>query len=563
MDGSTAGYGVNNYGGDRDLPPPSWMMDGRERNTRIKNAQQSIADISDVDVDDVTLANEGNNMYGSIVLQVDNNFYFYHPDKDVIVEVTARNADGTFSGQSYKRTKKGEWVEDVAVGNIEIFLTTTTTTPTAQRGPAGVTTTAPVWTDGEEQGEPEELTHQRTGIQYSTQIYTVDGKNYRVYRDSGEVITGYQAVQYNPITKKYEVTGNYDKDGKLLSKPGDDASKDKEDKAKKKEEKKTSFLESLTDSDLAQVFGIAYDFTHPNAGAYAITKVIGAGVDQSKFKSEHWDSAGFWGHTASIAELGYEHYFCSNIDSRDSSDLFIPDFTTSIVSSGGGPPTAYPIMNVVGFRNEYYDPTSAVEQGLIDYPATDTDPGFKCSGNDMFICYPDTSQKVTWLPNATSEVMDYPIPRGYLYQFEYMVPHKYTAAQIENLDPDFINDIGLEPNGSIKYDIIIYQSENFATGKVNGVDIGQKAVLHRQIEPDETPHHVFITKYLKTYLDRICIKFDTYKYDGVHTAYPYKEGTDNECGIGPLHGQITRPDQSAVEMSSPESASAAGDVWVN
>ena len=374
-------------------------------------------------------------------------------------------------------------------------------------------------------------------------VMKVGDKYYIVDRETGV---------FEEVTYENGEVGTIDTPDKVVGQSSDLEQSEEENEEDTAEEKalRDARFEVERQQTIARYQEIAARWTTIDPDAYLVTDLFDLPLDFLDASTLFNIDPDSWFYK--LGMQGIEHALCTmmmpNIEGQ--SDILLPDYSSSTPYDVSGlPHYGHPTISVKGKRLEYVD--RATDHGLVNYKAASGDD-FKCSDS---ICYPFASKRVTWFPIESADPFVDPIPKGYLYQFEFYVPHRFSGAEIEEMDVGQRLGYGLEENGSILYSIRLRQSSPSDDGVIGSLNISLTTQDITMRYPELLPggeHHVKMVGHKLTYFDRICIVFDKYKYDGEHKDYPI--GCDvNEWGMG----AIIKADGSGLSAYQPGDAASA------
>ena len=119
-----------------------------------------------------------------------------------------------------------------------------------------------------------------------------------------------------------------------------------------------------------------------------------------------------------------------------------------------------------------------------------------------------------WFPIKTNEGVK---PLGYLYKFSFYIKHPYSAKDVEDMDIDEREKLGLDRHGNINYQVKIkgeicskefHKNYNKILPNIGEDKMEEEFVL----PPGESDFRIF-SFYELAKIKKICIKFDTFKLD--------------------------------------------------
>ena len=233
---------------------------------------------------------------------------------------------------------------------------------------------------------------------------------------------------------------------------------------------------------------------HPTRGALEIEAWVekAAGKDLKLYDWRKDDSN--LGKFIQYSVAGYETYACDNWLNNPASEYFVQDYAGHFAT--GANPLGL-VMFVNGKRSEY-------EAGAWQT---------QCRFN---------GQDPKWFPGVDNS--GNPIRRGYLYKLSWHISHPFTQAQVEGMSRDEKRGNGLDPDtGAITYKIQLKGEACTSESLPDNFYLPTAGVtprtVERVLEPGQADTKTLVY-YDPSYMSNICIRFDTWRYDGRNTDFP-------------------------------------------
>ena len=212
------------------------------------------------------------------------------------------------------------------------------------------------------------------------------------------------------------------------------------------------------------------------------------GKDVALFNADEWWQDLGTDNMFAYTLIGYEYYFCRLW--RGPSPYFVE---TAPGRYGNNVPGTNNIMYVLGERTEALEHVK--NTGCSDFNGADGPKWFYDAARDKIL--------------------------GYIYKFSFRITNPYSASEIDEMSDDLKSQKGIEKNGSIFYKIKFRGKACSNQNLKDEYEIPESEydIVGRQLIPGEIFEKT-ISVYNKAFIDSICIVFDSWKYDSIHTEFP-------------------------------------------
>ncbi len=294
---------------------------------------------------------------------------------------------------------------------------------------------------------------------------------------------------------------------------------------------------------------------NPSLGAFEVSKIIQGWI--GKDVSLMPEKGTWWYDALGYMEAGFETAWCKE---KYAPSAYFTEERPGLYVGGGDFPSIDAItIYALGKRTEY------VAEGGIDW-----DTSYKIGGSlpqwfpNILSSVPTTGTTTTTRSSTGKTTTTTLLIKsksnpglaamGYLYKLNWLVKHPKTKEEVVAMSLNDKAAAGFDTDGNITFTIHIKESGAPCMYK-NCEQVSPRMYL-------EPGGQILVTKvqYKLAYLADICIKFDTYKWDGNHMEYPV--GCNSPDGImGKIIKQEVTGSQYGGQTASGSSSGGGGSDW--